>query len=376
MSITLLEVAAGFAASYLANNIPVLGNADIEKRIIKCYDSARKEWKCKAVRDLYEGKEFMHLNDLKQYVIGKEDILDNELKELISRWALKMQSDPICAEYLNSLKIDELLSRTNEHPQLYVGIVEQMHSLAGQLSVIKDSIDKHDEALKEIKEIGDETKNAVEKIGQQIDEAIEQRVIRQPKDIDSIIQRYMNDSIKREPVQLEPVPACTSTEETRICLHDELIEESAVFDHFVFFLCCRGGLDWYSNPFVPRLLTDTTKKIETFANYNRYYLSEEAYSMLRQHYQSAENLRNAIELFVLALHRGFHQFPDEMTNAVDITYGQDIHICPEFINNMMEEFTSVYPSPEFKDLSDLYSSHFSSRERIICLLEQKRESAL
>lgn len=60
-----------------------------------------------------------------------------------------------------------------------------------------------------------------------------------------------------------------------------------------------------------------------------------------------------------------------MTIVVDISYRQDIHISPDFINSMMEKFTSIYPFPDFRALSYAYSSHFSSKERIICLLEQK-----
>ena len=72
---------AGFLASFfLMNMIPTPIKPDVERRYVACYNSARKEWKCKAVRDRYEGKEFEHLENLKEYVTGNIGVIDSELQ--------------------------------------------------------------------------------------------------------------------------------------------------------------------------------------------------------------------------------------------------------------------------------------------------------
>ena len=87
-----------------------------------------------------------------------------------------------------------------------------------------------------------------------------------PLDIDKIMQRYMDESIGTKPVILEPVTRCVSALDTKICILAELIEEGTVFDHFVYMLCCRGGLSWYSNKHTPKIMYDTANKIIAFAN--------------------------------------------------------------------------------------------------------------
>lgn len=162
------EIAVRFAVSYLVKNVPTIkdlvSKPDLEKQIKSCYDSARKEWKCKAVRDKYEGKESDLRDELKQYVLGKNSELDNELKELISRWALKMQNDPLCAQYLNSLKEDGLLSTAETTSQLVSEILEAMKGLAVHIPVIEDSIARQGDTLDAIRENGRETLDTVKSI--------------------------------------------------------------------------------------------------------------------------------------------------------------------------------------------------------------------
>ena len=323
------STAASFVISYLANNVPVVVNVSLQSRIKKCYNEARKEWKCTAVREKYEGKELLYLDDLKLYVSGRLDSVDSELQELLSRWAIKMQNDPVCSSYLNSLKLTELLSGAKEYPNLFVELLVDMSDISDQLDSIKSSLDNQDKILEQL--LGGNT-TVIDLLKQnQSQIASIPGISRQPRDIDSIIQRYMDQSVGNDKIVLEPVPCCSSAIDTRVCLYDELIEESVVFDHFVCFLCCRGGLSWYTNKPVNGLLYDTAKKIETFANQNRFYLSDEAYGLLRQHYNSATDLCNAIELFYVSLENGFEKEPDRMTDVVDSIYGQQLQIGPEFV---------------------------------------------
>lgn len=373
----IIGTAASFAISLIANNIPtikdIISNKSLDKRIIDCYNQARKELPCKAVRDKYEGKEFLHFDELKDYIKGNLEDIDPELKILLSRWALKMQNDPICSAYINTLKADEILAGAKEYPALFVEILAEMSSITIQLVSIQSSLNHQEEALEKIQSGNDNIIDHIKILLQQTTNI--PGVNRKPIDIDSILERYMNESVSKKPITLEPVPTCTSAMDTRMSLFEELIEESAVFDHLVWIPCCRGGLSWFTNENVRLMMYKTQKKIETFSNVNRYYLSEEAYGMMRQHIISAERLCDAIEVFVATLNRGYEQLPDEFTAAIDsVSYGE-IQISPEYISTVMDVFNSVYPSQAFRNLSIAYSKHYLSRKAIVDKIDKTREYA-
>ena len=105
-----------FAISYLANNVPSLlsfleRQKSFDARVKDCYDRARKQWKCKAVREKYDGKEFEHLDSLKQFLAGNSAGMDSEISELVGNWVLEMRKDPICATYINEIKTEGLLEK-------------------------------------------------------------------------------------------------------------------------------------------------------------------------------------------------------------------------------------------------------------------------
>jgi len=52
MAVPGLEIVASFAASLLEGKVQELLGPDLEKKIQDFYDSARKEWKFKAVREV------------------------------------------------------------------------------------------------------------------------------------------------------------------------------------------------------------------------------------------------------------------------------------------------------------------------------------
>ena len=149
-----LEIAASFAVSVLANNAPTIkdlvSNPQLEKRVRNCYDSARKEWKNQVVREKYKKEAFLHLEELRSFVIDKKGIIDTELHELISRWVRKMQNDLVCATYLESWKTDELLSRTRELPLLASEIIEAKQRLIIHITDMEDTLERQADMLKGI----------------------------------------------------------------------------------------------------------------------------------------------------------------------------------------------------------------------------------
>ncbi len=170
----LANQAASFAISYLANNTPSFLTPSLQDRVKGCYDKARKEWKCKAARDRYDGKEFKHLDELKSYVIGEKGEIDEELEELISRWVSNMQSDPVCASHINSLKNDEILRIVRDFPHLYFSIIERIDGTSTQLTEIKDSLDRIEKLLKAVLDDGTNSRQSIASIDQHLVELLRQ----------------------------------------------------------------------------------------------------------------------------------------------------------------------------------------------------------
>lgn len=373
----IIDVVVGFAISLAANNIPTLknirSNKSLEKRIENCYNQARKEWTCKAVREKYKGNQFLYFDDLKDYIKGNVENIDSELKILLSRWALKMQNDPVCFAYINSLKADEILAEAKKFPALFDDILSEIESITIQLASMQSSLNNHGEILEKI-QIGND--DIIEHIKILLNQTTNmQGVKRTPQDIDSIIQRYMNDVFSKDPITLEPVPTCSSALEMKMSLFDVLIEESVVFDHLVWLPCCRGGLSWFTNENVRLLMYITQNKIKAFSNINRYFLSEDAYGMMREHIINARLLSDAIVDFVITLTNGFECYPDEFTDAIDSLNTGEIKISPDFISKVMEVFNSIYPSPAFSNLSVAYSNHYLSKKAIVDKIDETRDFA-
>ena len=170
MSIVASDLAAGFVVSYVANVIPIPLNPNLEQKIADCYNWARRQWKCQAVRDKYEGRELLFIEDLKEYIKGKKGKINSELNELLSRWVFKMSSDPVCATFINSLKEDELLTIIKTLPESYAGILSEIKLLLDSLSRIEASLEKHDDELKGIKNQGEEIKASIDSLGRRREE--------------------------------------------------------------------------------------------------------------------------------------------------------------------------------------------------------------
>ena len=196
---TLQEAAANFVVSYLADNIPVLKDfvkPDLERRIKKCYNSALKEWKCKAVRERYEGKDLTLLEDLKQYVLGNNGEVD---AELLFRWAYNMQSDDVCADYLNSLKEDELLSRTSQFSVLFSDLVQDLRSVSNQLQNVEGKVDRQGEVLEDIKESGRDIKKTVESMSAKVD--VLYNAVDCPQDYEKLsseLENYLSEQLDKK----------------------------------------------------------------------------------------------------------------------------------------------------------------------------------
>lgn len=342
----LLTIAAGFAASYIANNIPNIKDRGVKKSIKKCYDRAWKQWKCERVRELYEGKAFKHLDALKDYVCGDIQKIDAELQTLLSRWVVEMQNDHICSTFLLHWKIDSISQGIQRYPKFEEALINQARAIEEQVNVINHKVDSLTRSAERVEDNITEIKEILQGVS----------VKRAPADIDAILERYFNSFTN--PIQVEPVPVCGSKEECRICLLDLLVEESAVVDHFIYILCCRGGLSWYSNDNIPGLLRDVIQKVERFANYNRGYMSEHLYARLRKYYQICQEFLDTFRLFVCVLNKDYESDPDGMTPVFDITYCSDgIQINPDFIEPIMKAFYSIKPSSVYLELADIYRTH-------------------
>ena len=135
-----------FALSYLANNVPSL-NSFLEKqksfdsRVKACYDRARKQWKCSAAKEQYEGKEFEHLEDLKQFLVGDRNGMDSEILELVGNWVLEMRKDPACATYINEIKTEGLLAKNSDELMAIATKMDELKSVAGDIGrIIEDGL--------------------------------------------------------------------------------------------------------------------------------------------------------------------------------------------------------------------------------------------
>lgn len=360
--LTPTTIITSFIISYMVNNVPTIrelisSNKNINQRITKCYNEAINEWRCDAVRKKYKGKILTHIDTLRTYINGSQENIDEELRSLLSRWVKKMQCDPVCACYITNLKIKELQSCSTQYSKLHYDIIKGIDQLSGKMN-----------------EIASTTIHTEEKIDQLIRVISENKKVEQePYNIDEVLQRYMDESVKNKYIDLYPIPKCSSSKDTLICLRNVLIEECSVFDHIILILCCRGGLDWYSNRYITILMRENAKRIETFANINNYYLSEPAYKALRDHYMSAESLCSAITNFAITLEIGFETRPDELSSVIDITYDANIQVGPKFVEYMMTEFDKAYESISFMSLSSVYRKHYNSQKKLFGMIDRKRE---
>lgn len=140
-----MESFVSFALSYLANNVPTVielleKNKSFDARIKDCYDRARNQWN-KAASEQYAGKEMEHLDDLKTYLSGNPDGMDNEVEELVGRWILEMRKDPLCAAYINEIKTDKLLLNTAFHAETLSEVARVVDTLNGKIESISSKLD-------------------------------------------------------------------------------------------------------------------------------------------------------------------------------------------------------------------------------------------
>lgn len=135
-----------FALSYLANNVPSLVSfleqqKSFDSRIKACFDRARKQWKCSAAKERYEGKAFEHLEDLKQFLVGNRDGMDSEISELIGKWVLEMRKDPVCATFINEIKTEGLLAKNSGELMAIATKMDELKGVAGDIGrVIEDGL--------------------------------------------------------------------------------------------------------------------------------------------------------------------------------------------------------------------------------------------
>lgn len=140
-----MEPFVSFALSYLANNVPTVidlleKNKSFDARIKDCYDRARNQWN-RAASDRYAGKEMEHLDDLKTYLSGNPDGMDNEVEELVGRWILEMRKDPLCAAYINEIKTDKLLLNSAFHAETLSEVARVVDALDGKIESISSKLD-------------------------------------------------------------------------------------------------------------------------------------------------------------------------------------------------------------------------------------------
>ena len=140
-----MEPFVSFALSYLANNVPTVidlleKNKSFDARIKDCYDRARNQWN-RAASERYAGKEMEHLDDLKAYLSGNPDGMDDEVEELVGRWILEMRKDSLCAAYINEIKTDKLLLNTAFHSETLSEVARVVDALDGKIESISSKLD-------------------------------------------------------------------------------------------------------------------------------------------------------------------------------------------------------------------------------------------
>lgn len=175
-----------FALSYLANNVPgvkelVIKNKSLDARMKACYDRAVKHWPCEAFREFFGGKNYSHLDDLKDYVLGDINKLQNkEIQDLVGQWVLEMQKDGIYEEYLHEIKTDQIISSISINTEL----LSQVHNSIVKLETIPQKLD---EVIHSTEKLGQQMGILKDEISKEIRQNHDQLSDPQEEDIDGFI---------------------------------------------------------------------------------------------------------------------------------------------------------------------------------------------
>lgn len=186
MSEIVTTVLLPFAISYLANNVPsikelVIKNKSLDARIKACYDRAVKHWPCEAFREFFGGKDYSHLDDLKDYVLGDINKLQNkEIQDLVGQWVLEMRKDGIYEEYLHEIKTDQIISSITINTEL----LSQVHDSIERLESIPQKLD---EVILSNEKLGQQMGILKEEISKEIRQNHDQLSDSQEEDIEGLI---------------------------------------------------------------------------------------------------------------------------------------------------------------------------------------------
>lgn len=104
----------GFAASYIAGNIPAIRtllsrHQGLSDRIEGCYSKAINQWCKNAQIREYEYNHYNTLDNLISYLSGKPSANQTYISNLLSLWADEMRKDTICYDAILEIK-DDLIS--------------------------------------------------------------------------------------------------------------------------------------------------------------------------------------------------------------------------------------------------------------------------
>lgn len=337
-----LSLIASFAISYLANNIPAIAdlvqrNKSLDDRMKECYDRARKQWKCQAVRDRYEGKEMEYLQELHAFVIGHKDHIDNELKELIGRWVLEMQKDTLCSAFINEMKLEDLKGETNAN--LVEAVKKVSETLEDKLDFISAKVhDTHQATIDLGKQLNEKYETIVKKID----------ILSKVESPNEVVLRQLNELLQDEN---QAVVYCTSI------------------------LLCRGGTGWYGDIENKRFLRGHIELLNVFMQKYHIYFSDAFYGDVMQHYRLAINLQNELDFLCIAISTADDQ--DGITDVYDLTYEQEITWTPEFVTYMLMEFNKVDVNhPSYMHYSELYIEHDNSIKRLLSQIDSKTKKAI
>ena len=347
-----ISAIVSFATSVLANNIPTVQelltrNQELDKRVEDCSNKARKQWKCKAARDLYEGKDKELRSDLLCFLQGKKIDLTNELQELFSRWVIELKKDPICYAYIIECKIDILAGANIDN---------------GVLKTISDavlSLDNKIDKLTLISQVGLDTTQRVENT---IDK-IYADIIRLKEDLSRGLKFPDSNSLE-----------CIDNDEALKRLFDIIYTEANMVDTYVIFILNRGGISWFEAPRNRMPLNQSISIIKPFLQDNRFYFSDKAFVAIQEYYEIATELRSSLESLVMAITTAEDQ--DAITDVYDITYDQDIHCDSKFVQMMMTAFTQADSNPAYEDFAIVYEKHETKREEILAMIDARRNTII
>lgn len=328
-----LSIIISFVVSYLANNVPTIielvqSNKSFESRLKGCYDNARKQWKCQAARDRYEGKEMNHLSDLQEYVIGHNEDIDPELQELLGRWVLELRKDPVCSALINDIKLDDI---KGANAKIVMGVELAIRSMSEEIDKLSNKID----------DLGEKEEDHFRKIIEKIDS------IRSIESRDETIRRELYHLIQNES---DHAIYCTN----RVLRH--------------------GGVDWWGMIDNKRTLRGQIELLRAFMLKYQVYFSKTFFDEVISHYELAINLQCELDSLVMAIYSADDQ--DGITDVYYITYEQEIDWTPDFVSFMMGEFKKVDNHPSYDEYARLYRKHEESKNKLLAQIESKMGKAL